>query len=383
MDPWINRVLRDAELYRGPPARPPFPALPWFDGPYRGPELAFDLSLVAERVQRAQQLEQRHGCRFMLAVKAFAHPRVLELFASHGLGFDISNRGEFEAVVRAGAVASKLSLTGPLLHTVFSGGVAPHAVQGMQVNVSSWEEYERLPKDLPIVLGMRLNGSAGARSGSSRFGLAPAPLERVQAIARDPRFRGVHMHVNNDKPGYASKVDAALTWLSLTGVHIEYLNLGGGLEHFSLDELEALVASIRTRLPPETTLQFEPGEFWAHGGGHARTRVLEVSPNYLPDAHKVTLDISRVCHLQWSTPAVLLRQEGWQGDTERVVFYGCTCLDRDIVTAAELPRDRGGELMIRAGDELILSNVSSYSAMWNREFNGIAAAPVRLVGPPA
>lgn len=380
MNPQTKRILERGVRHQGPPVLPPFVDLPWLDTPYRGPELSFDFNRVAEKVRGAKALEEKFGCRFMMAVKSFADPRVLRFHAKHGIGFDISNRGELEAVTRAGAKPTSLSLTGPFLSSVFTAGLNPDELAGMHVNVDSLQQYEQVPRDLPIVLGMRINASSGSRSGSSRMGLMAAPREPLETIAKDPRFRGIHLHVNNDKRGYPAKIDAALTWLSRTGIEIEYLNLGGGLEHFDLDELEELIQTIRAMLPSGVQMQFEPGAFWTHGAGYARTRVLAVAEGYFPEAHKVTLDISRECHLRWTQVGLLQREHGWDGETEQVIFYGPTCMDGDIVSAAWLPRDSRGRLMIQADDELVFTHVRGYAAMWNQGFNGLPAATVKLVG---
>lgn len=375
MDPWANHLVATAQTHRGSIRTAPF-GDPLLDGPYDGPELLFDLMALTERLRRVKALEARHGCRFFLAVKAIGAPEPMRLFQAHGIGFDVSNYGEWVLARSVGATAERMSLTGPALHTVFDQ-IGPSALAGLRVNVETAAQYARIPAGAEVEIGLRIDASAGSRRGFSRFGARVDDRAFIDAVARDPRMRGIHMHVSNGREGYPKKVAAALDWLEQTGLCAESINFGGGLEHFDLDALEAIIIGIRKRVGPEVELRFEPGYFWFADVGFARTQVLAVDLDFTDRTHKVTLDISRVCHLQWTSPRPLVEPTASDGMPTPTIFYGPTCLDGDVVTAAALTTDADGGIGLRPGDVIALSGVGGYAAAWNRGFNGLP--PARIV----
>ncbi len=380
MDPWSRTLLATADERVGRLRAAPSPEHPALAGGYRGPELIYELDAIAARIEQVQALERAHDCRFLVAVKAIGRADALAGFARRGIGFDVSNRGEFELVRALGVGPEAMSLTGPQLFTVFADAPLDD-LRGLHVNVDSAAQYDQLPHDAPITIGLRINGSSGARSGFSRFGVRADERALIERVAADPRACAIHMHVNNGKPGYADKIEAALAWLAETGFPARQINFGGGLEHFSVAELDALIAELRRRVGPGPQLWFEPGCFWFAHAGYARARVLAVDPGYLGDGHKLTLDISRVCHLQWAKATPLL--DPADGPGQWTVFYGPTCVDGDVVSAATLVPDADGTLGVRPGDVIALTNVSGYAAAWNRGFNGIPPARVTLLGADA
>ena len=62
-----------------------------------------------------------------------------------------------------------------------------------------------------------------------------------------------------------------------------------------------------------------------------------------------------------------------------LTLYGPTCYERDEISRDILPLMRDGELVVKAGDRVILSGVSGYSHAMQREFNGIEKLPLLFV----
>lgn len=343
---------------------------------YTRPCLIYDCDAIAARVVATRALEGVHGCHFLFAVKACGEAWALELMCRAGLGFDVANAGELAAVRRAAMVSGTrpgfVSVSGPASAELFGEA---------EVDVIHLDGAGQLAglSCAGAVLGLRValpeQGAPPDAPWRTRFGLRPGSQSFARGVAH-PRFGALHCH----RPGPRSPDEIVATGAALAslcaGRPLRYLNLGGGLGALELTALAEALSRLRAIIPSETTVLLEPGSYWFNGAGYALGRILACEP-LGADVHRVTLDLSKDCHLRWSDAAPLLANGLPAG---KVLLVGPTCHEGDIIGAFEVTAPQQGAAPSLPPGFVLLGGVDSYSAAWNRGFNGIPPAHVATHG---
>lgn len=232
------------------------------------------------------------------AVKANSNIAVLNVLARLGAGFDIVSGGELERVLAAGGEASKV---------VFSG-VAKTAAEMRRAleagigcfNVESAAELMRLndvaaSMNRVAPISLRVNPDVDANTHpyistglkQNKFGIAigeAAALYRQAATLPHLRILGVDCHIGSQLTQIAPFLDALdrvlalIDELAASQIHIEHLDLGGGLGVRYRDEtpptpadyIHAVLARLGQR---KLKLAFEPGRSIVANAGILLTRV--------------------------------------------------------------------------------------------------------------
>lgn len=358
-----------------------------------GPVLIYDLAHVSRRIAALQSLQTPYNCRFLMAVKAFSDPRVLRFFMRHGIGFDLSNAGEWALLnqAREGADAAEISLTGPALAALLGELCSSDDGAGgspITVNVDSASQLDALiALNCPVGICARITflsrhdrDSSGGKA-FSRFGVdADDPL--LEHIVADPRFQGLHCHTGRKIASITEYCEIAQEMMAIVkrlGPAVRRINFGGGLRGFTPESMETLLQELRRIVPDTIMIYFEPGDYWFEGSGYAMGRVLESRSARGGALELITTDLSADCHLRWSEPEIVF-QGAQQGEAVLLVVFGPTCHEGDLLGAFQGRRSVGAERVMAAGDTILFSNVSSYAASWNTSFNGISKARVMLHG---
>ena len=241
------------------------------------------------------------------AVKANSNLAILHLLAQLGAGFDIVTGGELARVLAAGADPSRV---------VFSGlgkqpaDIARALAAGIACfNVESEAELARidrvageLGKRAPISL--RVNPDVDAKTHpyistglkENKFGISHQDALRVyQQAASLPNLDviGIDCHIGSqllDAQPFAdalAKVVELIEVLAQVGVHLQHIDLGGGLGVRYIDEQPVSVAQFAEYLLPtlkrlDMKLYLEPGRSLVANAGVLLTRVDILKPS----AHK-------------------------------------------------------------------------------------------------
>lgn len=232
------------------------------------------------------------------AVKANSNLAVLSVLARLGAGFDIVSQGELERVLAAGGEASRIVFSGV-------GKQASEMRRALEVgvhcfNVESEAELERL-SDVASDMGvsapvsLRINPDVDAQTHpyistglkDNKFGIAIDDAVRIyQKACSLPGLtvKGVDCHIGSQLTEISPFLDALdrllalVDELSANGIHIEHLDLGGGLGVTYQDEAPAsiseFVSAVKQRLQGRSLqLLFEPGRSIAANAGVFVTRV--------------------------------------------------------------------------------------------------------------
>ena len=232
------------------------------------------------------------------AVKANSNLAILNVFARLGAGFDIVSGGELQRVLAAGGEARKVVFSG-VGKTVAEMRMALEA-DILCFNVESAAELERLNEVAAgmgkvAAISLRVNPDVDAKTHpyistglkQNKFGVAyteAIALYRKARSLRNLRITGMDCHIGSQLTetspfiAAAEKVLALVEVLAGEGIHLEHLDLGGGLGIRYNDEIppaiadfiSALLAVLRGR---SEKLILEPGRVLVGNAGVLLTRV--------------------------------------------------------------------------------------------------------------
>ncbi len=322
------------------------------------------------------------------AVKANSNLAVLNVLARLGAGFDIVSGGELERVLAAGGDAGKV---------VFSGVGKTRAEMQLALeagvycfNVESLSELERLQDvaaslDVQAPVSLRVNPDVDAGTHpyistglkENKFGIAIDEAEDVYLqAARMPNIRitGADCHIGSQLTSLEPFMDALDRVLALVdrlaqcGIHLEHLDLGGGLGVRYRDEQPPLASEYMALVRERTAglglkLVFEPGRYIAANAGVLLTRVecLKVNEGKsfaVVDAAMNDL-IRPALYEAWMDIVPVVPREG---ATRNYDVVGPVCETGDF-----LGKDR--ELVLEEGDLLAVCSAGAYGFVMASNYN--------------
>mgnify|MGYP001226935613 CR=1 FL=1 len=323
------------------------------------------------------------------AVKANSNLGVLNTLARLGSGFDIVSVGELERVIKAGGLPSKIVFSGV-------GKTEAEMKRALELkikcfNVESEPELERLnsvAKSLGVIapISLRINPDVDAKTHpyistglrDNKFGIAfdRAPeVYRFAANLDNLDVQGIDCHIGSQLTDIGPFIDATDRLLALIdqlikdGIHINHLDVGGGLGVVYKDELppqpsdyaKALLARLENH--PEIELIFEPGRAIAANAGILLTKV-----EYLKHTEIKNFAIIDAAMNDLMRPALY---SAWQdivpvkpreGEATTFDIVGPVCETADF-----LGKDR--ELVIEQGDLLAVRSSGAYAFAMSSNYN--------------
>ena len=331
------------------------------------------------------------------AVKANSNLAILNLFARLGAGFDIVSGGELKRVLAAGAAATK---------TVFSGVGKTEAEMRdaleagiLCFNVESEAELLRLDRVARSLgrrapVSLRVNPDIDPRTHpyiatgqlDNKFGVPIAealPLYRTAAGLAGLRLTGIDCHIGSQLletgPLVAAleRVLALADRLDAEGIHLEHLDLGGGLGIRYRDErppelrdyLDKVFSLVGQR---ELKLLFEPGRLLVGNAGVLLTRV-----EYLKHGPARSFAVVDAAMNDLLRPALY---EAWHdilavrvhaGEARVYDVVGPVCESGDF-----LGRDRS--LALAEGDLLAVMSAGAYGMSMSSNYN-TRARPAEVI----
>ena len=335
-------------------------------------------------------VQQRTGCRILLAQKAFSNFNVYPVLAPYLAGTEASGLYEsrlgreelpekenhvFCAAYRADEFEELLQYAD---HIVFN-------------SPSQLAKFGPAAKAAGKSIGLRINPECSTQEGheiydpcapGSRLGTTRAQWDA--AVAEHPELPalldGLHFHTLCEQDADALAVTLAAVEEKFADLlpKMQWLNFGGG-HHitrpgYALDTLESCILSVRQKYGVQVYL--EPGEAWALNAGYLVTTVLDTLHN--GDTSLAILDMSAACHtpdvieMPYRPPLLDAGEAGEKACTVRL--GGPTCLAGDIVG------DYSFDVPLTEGDKLIFGDMAIYTTCKNNTFNGMPLPPIWLLG---
>jgi diaminopimelate decarboxylase len=322
------------------------------------------------------------------AVKANSNLAVLNLLARLGSGFDIVSGGELARVLAAGGSAATTVFSGvgkseAEIRTALDAGV-------LCFNVESEGELDRLAalaarsgKVAPVSL--RINPDVDPKTHpyiatglqESKFGIAydeALPLYRRAAQLTGLRVIGIDVHIGSqiiDVDPFVAALGKVLEFIDVldaTGVHLDHLDLGGGLGIRYRDEAPP---AVRDYLKPlferlgkrKLRVLFEPGRALVGNTGILLTRVeyLKHGPakNFVVTDAAMNDLLRPALYDAWHDVLPVVRRHGL---AKRYDVVGPICESADF-----LARDR--LLALAAGDLLAVMSAGAYGMTMSSNYN--------------
>ena len=326
-------------------------------------------------------VQQRTGCKILLAQKAFSNFDLYPILAPYLAGTEASGLYEsrlgkeelpdkenhvFCAAYRADEFAELLQYAD---HIVFNSprqltrfGAAAKAAGkslGLRINpeCSTQEGHEIYDPCAP-----------GSRLGTTRAQWNAAVQEHPELPAL---LDGLHFHTlcEQDSDALAQTLHAVEAGFGDLLPQMKWLNFGGG-HHitrpgYDLQTLEKCITATQKKYGVQVYL--EPGEAWALNAGYLVTTVLDTLQN--GETSLAILDMSAACH----TPDVIempyrppLLNAGEPGEKRCTIrLGGPTCLAGDVIG------DYSFDAPLAEGDRLLFGDMAIYSTCKNNTFNGM------------
>ena len=216
----------------------------------RTPFYYYDTNILRQTLDAINTEIKKHDNYFVhYAVKANANLKVLQVINEAGLGIDCVSGGEIEQVLKAGFPANKI---------VFAGvGKSDWEIElGLDkdifcFNVESIPELEVINeiatrKGKVATVCFRINPNVGAHThanittglAENKFGIDMQDMEKVISLAqsmKNVQFKGLHFHIGSqilemdDFIALAHRINDLQDRLEAQGIHLEIINVGGGL----------------------------------------------------------------------------------------------------------------------------------------------------------
>ena len=326
-------------------------------------------------------VQQRTGCKILLAQKAFSNFDLYPLLAPYLAGTEASGLYEsrlgretlpdkenhvFCAAYRADAFDE-------LLH------YADHIVFNSPRQLA---RFGPAAKAAGKSVGLRINPECSTQEGHAIYDPC-APGSRLgttrtqwdAAVAAAPALPtlldGLHFHTlcEQDADALAVTLDAVADKFGDLLSKMQWLNFGGG-HHitrpgYDMATLERCIH--RAQNDWGVTVYLEPGEACALNAGYLLTRVLDVVQN--GDTTIAILDASAACHMPdviempYRPPLLAAEEPCKKSCTVRLA--GPTCLAGDVIG------DYSFDVVPAVGDLLVFGDMAIYTTCKNNTFNGM------------
>jgi carboxynorspermidine decarboxylase len=345
------------------------------------PAYVIDEAKLVNNLEILKSVQERTGCKVLLAQKAFSMYATYPLISQYLAGTTASGlyeaklgREEFGGEVHVFAPAFKDADLEEILE------IADHIVFNSERQLRKHVDKCRA---VGVSVGLRINPECSTQgdhalydpcAAGSRFGV------RIDQFSEDlvDLVDGLHFHTlcEQNSDDLKTTLDAIEAKFGPYLHRIKWLNMGGG-HHVTREDydLDLLISSIQHM--QETyglEVYIEPGEAIALNAGYLVTEVLDIIENGI---ETLVLDASATCHM----PDVLEMpyrpplRHGFEAGEKTYTYRlsSNTCLTGDIIG------DYSFEKPVEIGDKLYFEDMAIYSFVKNNTFNGIGLPSLVLM----
>lgn len=337
-----------------------------------------DEAKLIENGRVLKGVQERTGCRILLAQKAFSNFDLYPALAPYLAGTEAS--GLFEARLGAEYMPDKEChvFCAAYRESEFAELLkyADHIVFN---SPSQLKKFGAAAKAAGKSVGLRINPECSTQEGheiydpcakGSRLGTTLAQWESLMTEELIGLLDGLHFHTlcEQDSDALEITLDAFEAKFGAYLSRMKWVNMGGGhhitREGYDIGRLERCIMRMRDR---GLTVYLEPGEAVALNAGYLLTEVLDTLTN--GDTDIAILDMSAACHtpdvieMPYRPPLYASGEAMEKPHTYRL--GGPTCLAGDIVG------DYSFDSPLAEGSRLIFEDMAIYSTCKNNTFNGM------------
>lgn len=345
------------------------------------PAYVIDLAKLEENCSILQEVQEKAGCKVLLAQKAYSLYKTYPLISQYLSGTTASGlyeaklaREEFPGEVHVFAPAFKESDMEELMQ------ISDHIDFNSERQL---RKYVQRCREAGISVGLRINPQCSTQGDhalydpcapGSRFGVTSdkIPSDLLELVD------GLHFHTlcEQGADDLQTTLKAVEDQFGAYLHQVKWLNMGGG-HHITREDydVDLLISEIkRIRETYNLDVYIEPGEAIALNAGYLATEVLDIVENGI---ETLVLDASASCHM----PDVLEMpyrpplRDGFEAQEKPYTYRlsSNTCLTGDIIG------DYSFEKPIEIGDRLYFEDMAIYSFVKNNTFNGIGLPSLYLM----
>ncbi|MEG3241433.1 carboxynorspermidine decarboxylase [Streptococcus suis] len=345
------------------------------------PAYVIDEARLVNNLEILKSVQDRTGCKVLLAQKAFSMYATYPLISQYLTGTTASGlyeaklgREEFGGEVHIFAPAFKDADLDEILE------IADHIVFNSERQLRKHGDKCR---EAGVSIGLRINPECSTQdehalydpcATGSRFGV------RISQFSEDllDLVDGLHFHTlcEQNSDDLKTTLEAVEAKFGPYLHRIKWLNMGGGhhvtREDYNLDLLISSIQHMQEKYGLEVYI--EPGEAIALNAGYLVTEVLDIVENGI---ETLVLDASATCHM----PDVLEMpyrpplRHGFEAGEKAYTYRlsSNTCLTGDIIG------DYSFEKPVEIGDKLYFEDMAIYSFVKNNTFNGIGLPSLAIM----
>jgi carboxynorspermidine decarboxylase len=340
------------------------------------PAFVVDLSCLRRNLSILDQVQERSGCRILLALKGFAMWSTFPVIRRHLAG--VCTSGPWEAMLGREKFGGEVHVYAPAFSETDLEECLPLVDKISFNSVSQWRKFRRrvLACGRKIECCLRVNPECstgqvplydpcvpGSRLGQLAAGIREDDLEGLS---------GLHFHTlcEQDSPDLERTLRAFDEKFGriMERSQMTFLNMGGG-HHitrpgYDIDLLVRLAQWASDRWQVQVYL--EPGEAIAIRTGILTGTVLDLTHN----AEDIAIvDVSATAHMPDTLEMPYrpdIRGAGMPGEKSRTYkLGGLTCLAGDVIDRYSFDEP------LQVGDRLIFEDMSHYTMVKTTVFNGV------------
>lgn len=344
------------------------------------PCFVVDEALLIQNLELLSSVQERTGCRILLAQKAFSMFSLYPLIGKYLSGATAS--GLYEARLGFEEMGKENHVFSPAYHDKEFDEITHICGHIIFNSFSQWQKFGDRALAAGCECGIRINPECSTQDHAIYDPCSPGSRLGVTAANFRPELldgiSGLHFHTlcEQDADALERTLDAVEEKFGAYLPRMKWLNFGGG-HHITRPgyDVEKLVSLIdRTQQRYGVQVYLEPGEAVALNAGFLVCTVLEIVENGIANA---ILDTSAACHM----PDVLEMPYrppllGAGLPEEKPHCYrlgGPTCLAGDIIG------DYSFDHPLAPGDRLIFGDMAHYSMVKTNTFNGMALPSIAVL----
>lgn len=340
-----------------------------------------DEKKLMHNLEILSSIEQRTGCRILLAQKAFSCYHLYPIIGQYISGTACS--GLYEARLGAEYMGKENHVFSAAYRDDEFDEILKYCGHIIFNSFTQLDRYREKTLKYGRKIGLRVNPEFSTQEGHDIYDPC-SPKSRLGITLKNFQpdnlsgVSGLHFHTlcEQNSSDLETTLNAVEDKFGQYLYNMEWINFGGGHHitraDYDIPRLESCIRRMQDKYG--LTVYIEPGEAIALNAGYLASKVLDITEN---DMSIAILDTSAACHM----PDVLempyrppLKNSGLPGEYPYTYRLGSqTCLAGDAIGEYSF------DTPLNIGDVLIFEDMAIYSMVKNNTFNGMPLPSIYLL----